>query len=99
MRVVGINTPLRLYEVLGIYSEQLTENKEQKSMIKAIEAWEKAIDLYEDKIFKEAEELFSSILSSDPNDKVAELYIERIKKYLDNPPPADWDAVRNLTEK
>jgi len=95
VRVVGINTPLRLYEILGIENDKL----ETKTVKTAIEVWEKAIDLYEDKNFIEAEKLFSSILNNNPNDKVAELYIDRIKKYLENPPPADWDAVRNLTEK
>jgi len=64
-----------------------------------IEMWEKAIDLYEQKQFKEAAKIFASINQKNPNDKVAELYAERCKKYEANPPPEGWDAVNNLTEK
>jgi len=100
VRVVGIHTPLRLYELLANNNEQITNNKEQISKLKEmIEMWEKAIDLYEQKQFKEAVKIFASINQKNPNDKVAELYAERCKKYEANPPPEGWDAVNNLTEK
>jgi len=100
VRVVGINTPLRLYELLANNSEQLAINNEQLEMIREmIEKWEKAIDLYEQKQFKEAGKIFISIKQKNTNDKVAELYAERCVKYEANPPPENWDAVNNLTEK
>jgi len=86
VRVVGINTPLRLYEIM---------NNEQK----AVEVWEKAIDCFEAKDFKQALELFNAVKAILPQDRVAELYIERCEAYMKEPPPANWDAVRNLTEK
>jgi adenylate cyclase len=64
-----------------------------------IEYWEKAIDLYEGGKFKEAGGIFLSLVKHKPADTVAELYLERCKEYLKIPPPPDWDAVRNLTEK
>jgi adenylate cyclase len=95
VRVVGINTPLRLYELLAINNEQLTMSNEKK----AIEEWEKAIDLYEQRKFKETLPLFKSLMDNDPNDKVAELYATRCMEYIAYPPPDKWDAVNNLTEK
>jgi len=94
VRVVGINTPLRLYELLG-------EGKREEGVatVEAIERWEKAIDLYEQRNFKEALGLFKSLMENNPDDKVAELYAGRCVKYEANPPPEQWDAVNNLTEK
>jgi adenylate cyclase len=95
VRVVGINTPLRLYELLSDNKNQIINSNEKK----AIDVWEKAMDLYEEGDFREAGKLFFSLIKFNPNDKVAELYVDRCKDYLKNPPPANWDAVRNLTEK
>jgi len=88
VRVVGINTPLRLYEVLGLKKEDVN-----------VIAWEKAIDLFETREFAQALELFNSVKASQPDDRVAQLYIDRCEVYKKESPPAEWDAVRNLTEK
>jgi len=95
VRVVGINTPLRLYEVLGISSEHLENSNEQM----AVKIWEQGIDLFEGRDFGQALNLFKSVKQIQKDDLVADLYIERCKDYMKEPPPADWDAVRNLTEK
>ena len=98
VRVVGINTPLRLYELLAINDEQLSMGNGKVSRDE-IERWEEAIDLYEKRNFNGALELFKSIMEKNPDDKVAELYAGRCEKYETNPPPDNWDAVNNLTEK
>jgi adenylate cyclase len=93
VRVVGINTPLRLYEIVG-FTE--TANDDEK---KATEQWELAINMYEQRQFVVAEKLFRMQLERNVNDKVAELYAERCAKFAANPLPDTWDAVNNLTEK
>ncbi|MCL2758959.1 MAG: CHASE2 domain-containing protein [Treponema sp.] len=92
VRVVGINTPLRLYEVLA-------DNNGQEDIVKAVEQWEKAMDFYENKKFNEAAGIFNELKNTNAEDRVAELYSKRCAEYMKNPPPDDWDAVRNLTEK
>jgi len=78
----------------------LDTNNEQAAPIgKKIEQWEKAIDLYENRQFEEAMQLFISILKQTPDDKTAKLYTSRCTDYTANPPPDTWDAVNNLTEK
>jgi adenylate cyclase len=93
VRVVGINTPLRLYELLGNLE---TANEDEKN---AVKPWEMAVDLYERRQFAVAAKLFHSLIERNADDKVAKLYEERCMKYAANPPPETWDAVNNLTEK
>jgi adenylate cyclase len=93
VRVVGINTPLRLYELLGLME---TINDDE---ITAASQWEQAIDQYEQKQYKVAAKLFHSLMERNANDKVAELYTRRCMEYAANPPPDTWDAVNNLTQK
>jgi adenylate cyclase len=88
VRVVGINTPLRLYELLAMNSER-----------NALETWEKAIDLYEQAKFTEALKHFETLFKTCPDDKVAELYLSRCNAFITNPPPPQWDGINNLTEK
>jgi len=93
VRVVGINTPLRLYELLAI------KETAGDAELKKVKQWEQAIDLYEQRQFKEAVKLFTSLKEQNPHDKTAELYADRCVKYETAPPPEQWDAVNNLTEK
>ena len=93
VRVVGIHTPLRLFEVLA------EKGKAAQSELKAVDVWEQAIDLYEQKSFKDALSMFSSLVEGNPKDRVADLYAGRCKTYIENPPSPEWDAINNLTEK
>jgi hypothetical protein len=43
--------------------------------------------------------LFISLVKRYPNDNVVKVYAHRCKAFIETPPPPDWDAVRNLTEK
>jgi len=95
VRLVGINTPLRLYELLSVNSEQAAGDSERR----AAEIWERALDLYEQSKFKEALDLFTSLMEYYPNDNVAKVYALRCEVFIKNPPPPNWDAVKNLTEK
>jgi len=94
VRVAGINTPLRLYELLSANSGQAADSERR-----ALEIWERALDLYEQSKFKEALDLFASLIENYPNDNVARVYALRCEAFMKTPPPEDWDAVKNLTEK
>ena len=93
VRVVGINTPLRLYELLDF------RQTADKASLDAFMQWEKAIDFFEQKQFKEALMLFYSLMKSRPDDEVAKFYTIRSKEFTVKPPPPGWDAVNNLTKK
>jgi adenylate cyclase len=91
--VVGIPVPVRLYELMGFASEASAEVKEQNKV------WEMAFKNYENKNFAEAKKLFAWTSQQKTDDKVAKLYLERCERFIASPPPSDWDAVDNLTEK
>jgi len=95
VKVVGINAPLRLYELLSANSETEAADSERR----AVEIWEKALDLYEHKEFPAAFKLFIALMKRCPDDRVARLYALRCKSFIKTPPPPDWDGVRTLTEK
>jgi class 3 adenylate cyclase len=88
VRVAGINTPLRLYELLPTDTEH-----------SAVEIWEKALNLYEHRDFRKAFGFFVSLLKRYPNDNTAKVYAHRCKAFVKTPPPKDWNAVKNLTNK
>jgi adenylate cyclase len=92
VRVVGINTPLRLYELLEIRAEA------PASLVEAAGLWERAMGLYEEGKFGEAAALFASVGGKNGEDQVAPFYRGRCENYAAGGPPPDF-PVDNLTEK
>ncbi|MDR0602125.1 MAG: adenylate/guanylate cyclase domain-containing protein [Treponema sp.] len=95
VRVVGINTPLRLYELLDIRSEA------PESLIGMTVIWEQAFEAYEHREFEKALELFGGIAGANNQDMVAQMYSARCRNYLETPPDdRTWDdGVDNLSQK
>jgi adenylate cyclase len=93
VRVVGINTPVRLFELLAFRSEAPPE------LLAMTNAWETAIETFEKRNFIDANDLFEEIAVQNPADQTAKLYISRCEQYKKTPPQQDWDGVNNLTQK
>jgi adenylate cyclase len=95
VRVVGINTPLRLYELLDIREEAPPE------LAAMVKKWEDGFAAYERRDFAAAQSAFQSAFELNSADLVAQKYLARCTKYLMSPPEEQgWDdGVDNLTEK
>jgi len=95
VRVVGINTPLRLYELLDIRADASPE------LLDMVKKWEQGFALYEKKDFLAAENIFQAIFKRNSADFAAKKYYDRCNKYIASPPDDNaWDdGVDNLTEK
>jgi adenylate cyclase len=95
VRVVGVDTPLRLYEVLELREDA------PRATLDMLNNWNRAFSAYENQDFPEALNLFNAICQENQQDGVAKLYLDRCKKYTAEPPvPEKWDnGVDNLTEK
>lgn len=92
--VKGKSEPVKIYEVVGLRSEPIDDNK-----MKIIEYYQKGRELYLQRRFGQALAEFSKVQEIDPHNKAALLHIERCNHFLENPPPDDWDGVWKLTEK
>ncbi|MDR2160134.1 MAG: CHASE2 domain-containing protein [Treponema sp.] len=92
VRVVGINTPFRLYELLDTRAEA------PAPLLEAAARWERALGLYEEGAFGEAAAAFAAVAGNDGEDKAALFYRGRCETYAAGGPPPDF-PVDNLTEK
>jgi class 3 adenylate cyclase len=94
-RVVGINAPLRLYELLD------TRADAAPTLLDMVKSWERAFALYEQKDFTGAGNIFQAIFQENNADTAAKKYYDRCYAYTVSPPDdKEWDdGVDNLTEK
>ncbi|MDR0301300.1 MAG: adenylate/guanylate cyclase domain-containing protein [Treponema sp.] len=93
VKVVGINEAVRIHEILELKSDATDALFEQ------IYLFHKALDIFEERNWKDAEAAFTQVLKLYPNDGPSHLYLERCRQYQEFPPAADWDGSFNLTEK
>jgi adenylate cyclase len=93
IRVVGINEPVRIHEILEIYADASEDLREQVNL------FQKARELFERREWTEAEKTFSQILETRPGDGPSLLYLDRCRRYNKNPPARDWDGVFDINEK
>jgi adenylate cyclase len=92
VRVVGINEPVRLHELLETMEMASGEQK------KLVEVFHAALDFYENRKWKEAIEGFKESLAIE-NCGPSAKYLERCEVFIKHPPGDNWDGVHNLTEK
>jgi adenylate cyclase len=65
-----------------------------------LEKYQDAVKLYRGRKFAEAAGQFEDIRTQiGGDDYLCEMYIERCKACMEEPPPADWDGSFKLTEK
>ncbi|MDR1288044.1 MAG: CHASE2 domain-containing protein [Treponema sp.] len=93
VRVVGINEPIRLYELLAAEKSAVPEQ------IKLAAIFDEALNCFESRNWKQAVEGFREVWSIKTGDGPAQKYIDRCEDFLTTPPPETWDGVYNLTEK
>lgn len=93
VRVVGINKPVRLYELL---EEKAYASPRQQE---AQELFQEALELFEARDWEAAQNYFKRVLQLLPEDGPSQLYLKRIRKFKAKKPPQDWDGVFNLSLK
>ncbi|MCL2706061.1 MAG: CHASE2 domain-containing protein [Spirochaetaceae bacterium] len=93
VRVVGINEPVRLHELIDI-----AENASEQQ-IKLVDVFHDALNCFENREWKQAAKGFKEALSINNDDNTSKIYIERSEQFISNPPKDSWDGVYNLTSK
>jgi adenylate cyclase len=93
VRVVGINEPVRLHELLDM-AESASEEQRKLAAV-----FHEALENFEKRLWKTASDGFKEALSVIPEDPPSKIYIERCEQFLMAPPEDGWDGVYNLTSK
>jgi adenylate cyclase len=93
VRVVGINEPVQLYELIDIRKDV------EQLQIETVRQFDIALALFEKQDWKTAAKFFKSTLAYNPSDSPSQIYLDRCEAYKKKPPPEDWDGVYNLESK
>ena len=92
--VKGRQQSVTVYQLLGSVNDP-----HSRTMVKLSELSERALVHYLSSEWEEAENEYKEILKEYPNDKTAQMFVERCQKLKDNPPDDKWDGVYRLTQK
>jgi adenylate cyclase len=93
VRVKGKNESVTIYEPLG-WPETLAPET-----LAALRRHGEALLLYRAQRWHEAARLFGELLDADPGRMVYRIYLERIARFRECPPPEDWDGFHTHTSK
>ena len=66
---------------------------------KVLELFGRGRELYRERRFEEARQVFEAALELIPDDGPSEVYRKRCVAFAATPPPAGWDGVYVRTEK
>lgn len=93
VRVVGINTPIRLYQVVEETSQATPDLRE------AIDLFHSGLDYFEGRDWDRARKTFTQVQRILPEDGPSTSFLKRVETYIQTPPADTWDGVFNLTTK
>ena len=93
VRVVGMNEPVRIHEVLEMKA------RASDALYERVHLFHRALYLFEARDWNAAGEAFNRVLSTFPGDGPSQLFLNRCRQYRECPPESSWDGVFNLTEK
>jgi adenylate cyclase len=93
VRVVGIQKPVRLYELID------EKAAADATTLEALEVFHQGQALFESRQWEEALGYFRKVQKFLPADGPAEAFAKRCQEFKRKPPPASWDGVFNLSFK
>ena len=93
VRVVGINQPVQLYELME------TSEEAEEWQIETAHHFENALDLFEKRDWEQAANAFRYVQIINPLDGPSGVFLKRSENFQKNPPAEDWDGVFNLGRK
>jgi adenylate cyclase len=93
VRVKGKDNPITIYEPIAEIAKISAEVQEK------ITTWNAMIKSYRLQHWSDAESKLHGLIAADANNKLYQLYAERIAFFKTNPPPSDWDGVTKFETK
>jgi predicted ATPase/class 3 adenylate cyclase/GAF domain-containing protein/tRNA A-37 threonylcarbamoyl transferase component Bud32 len=94
VKVKGKSEPVTIYEVFDADEPVIFELK-----MKTLNPFEKGLIHYYQKAFRDAIAFFEQVLSIYPDDKVAQIYLNRSRHWQKIGVPDDWEGVEVLKSK
>jgi len=92
--VKGKTQPVAIHEILDYHTEET-----YPQLIDALGYFRDGLAKYRKGRWSDARALFSNVLSLNPADKCAKLYVERCDYLAENPPGDDWNGVWVMESK
>jgi adenylate cyclase len=89
LAVKGKDRPVRVYEAVG-FEENATDELRHD-----LDTFARGLALYRDRRFRDALRIFDGLAGDD----VAQVYVNRCRKFTANPPDAEWDGSHKLDSK
>ncbi|NJN67571.1 MAG: AAA family ATPase [Chloroflexaceae bacterium] len=94
VKVKGKREPVSVFEILDGSPAEVLERK-----LKTRSDFEHGLFHYHGQEFHEAIQSFKRVLMVDPDDRAAQLYLQRATNFIEYGVPVDWEGVAALTEK
>lgn len=94
IRVKGKNKPVRVFEVMALKEEKVSE-----ALNNILPIYNNGITYYQNRNWEQAAECFRYCLRLRPEDGPSKVYLRRVMIYAKNPPPEDWDGVHEMKSK
>ena len=95
VRVMGINKPVKIFELLADMSADGTSEHE----LEKVRKFEIGLSLYRKMQWDEAIRCFNAVLEIDKNDGPSLVYCERCNDFAISPPPVGWEGIYELQTK
>lgn len=92
--VKGKTQHVAIYEVLDYHTETSYPN-----LADAMHFFRVGLSKYRARSWDAATKEFGQVLSLNPNDMAAQLYVNRCKHFCNSPPPPDWSGVWEMEGK
>ncbi len=99
---VGVNTPTDIYELIAVHQGAASlpaplHATPAQSELCAL--WDRAYATYVERDWQKALAAFEAVLSHDPQDQPARVFIRRCRDFIETPPPPEWDGITALNQK
>lgn len=93
VRVKGRDAPLDIYEPMGQDADVAAERRSE------LEHYDQCLALYRERRWREAEAGLRSLIERHGDRNLYRMYIDRVRHYVTDPPPAAWDGVFEFQSK
>jgi adenylate cyclase len=93
VRVKGKDNPITIFEPVDLESAINPQTRSQ------VDQWNILIQHYRAQKWDEADTILRTLLASDPDRKLYQVYAERITLFRQDPPPSNWDGVTKFETK